>query len=266
LTRASERGGGADTDAILLRSIPYRDADLVVTLFTREHGKVSAMARGARRSNRRFGARLALFTVGSAKLTSRRGELWTLAGYDVTADFTGIAADIAAMAHASYGIELVRELTAAEQPDEAVLDLAIELFHTLAARGASPSVLRAFELRLLEHVGLQPQLDACIGCGQGGETTADLGDPGTVLDGVRGGVACPACAISGVAVKPLSAAALELLRAARAAERLVDAPADGGDGAAEARDAMLAMLLAHIGKPLRSVEFIVKMSHAARVR
>ncbi len=240
----------------MLGRLPYRDADLIVTLLTREFGKVSALARGARRSKRRFGARLALFTVGDAELRKGRGDLWTLSSYDVTRDFTKSAVDIAVMAHGSYGLELVRELSAAEQPDPEIFDLVVELFEVLSDRGASPSVLRVFELRLLRLVGLAPSLDRCVGCG----TTEDLGDPGTTLDGIRGGVACPACRVEGGASKPLSAEALALLHAARDAGALVDAPADGGPGAAEARNAVLAMLLAQIGKPLRSVEFIAKMS------
>ncbi|RMH42433.1 MAG: DNA repair protein RecO [Deltaproteobacteria bacterium] len=243
------------TDALLLRAVPYRDADLIVTLLSRDLGKLSALARGARRSSRRFGARLALFTVGRAELRARRGELWTLASYDVVRDFTGLGGDVAAVAHGSYGLELVRELTAFEQAEPAIFDLVVELFEALAARGASPSVLRAFELRLLELVGLAPELDACIACGD----AAALAAAGTVLDGLRGGAVCAACH-AGASAKPLPPDALAALRAARATTRLVDAPADGGAGAAAARDALVAMVLAHVGKPLRSLEFIAKMS------
>ncbi len=251
------------SDAVVLRSVPYRDADLVVTLLTRDHGKVSAMARGARRSRRRFGAALALFVLGRAELRRSRGsELWTLASFDALQDYSRIGADLAAMAHASYGVEIARELLAAEQPDPEVLDLLVELFSVLADRGASPMMLRAFELRLLTYVGLGPSLERCVSCGS--EATEDIDARGVVLDGARGGVMCEACAIEGKASKPLSAAARALLVAAAGAPDLASAHAgeQGTRAAAEARDAMLAMLLAHIGKPLRSVEFIAKMSGA----
>jgi DNA repair protein RecO (recombination protein O) len=117
-------------------------------------------------------------------------------------------------------------------------------------------VLRTFELRLLAHLGLQPELDVCVACG------AEVGEPGTALDGVRGGAVCPACAAPGPGVVAVSREALALLRTARDAPGLAQAPPDGGPGAADARDAMLAMLLAHIGKPLKSVEFIAKMSRS----
>jgi DNA repair protein RecO (recombination protein O) len=246
------------TESIVLRAVPFREADLVVTLFTRDRGKISGLARAARRSQRRFSGGLPLFTVGRAELRERRGgELWTLSSFQVLRDFTGLARDLAATAHASYGLELVRELTAAEQEDPAILDLLSELLETLTARGASPSVLRAFELRLLAEVGVAPQISRCVNCG-----SCELDQPGTVLDSVRGGCVCVACAVPGRAVKPLPPAARQLLLAAQTAGQLIDAPPDGALGADAARDALLATVLCHVGKPLRSVEFIAKVSGA----
>lgn len=252
-------GAPLPTHAVVLRSVVYGEADLVVTLYTRERGKLSALARGARKSRRRFGAALQLFVLGNAELRGRaRSELWTLQSFDAVRDFTKLAGDVAAMAHASYGTELVRELTVAEQPDEAVLDLLVELYDELLARGPSPNVLRAFELRLLDTIGLGPVLDRCVACG-----TDEL-DDGTVMDGPRGGVCCPACAHPGSHTRPLSAAARAILEHARAAPSLAAARSDEAPAAPEARDAMLATIYAHVGKPLRSVEFIVKMTGASR--
>jgi DNA repair protein RecO (recombination protein O) len=255
---------------VVLRSVAFRDADRIVTLFTRDHGKLSALARGARSSKRRFGAGLGLFVVGRAELREGRGELWTLASFDVVREFTRVAADVAAMAHASYATELVRELTAAEQADAAVFDLLVELYGLLVERGPAPAVLRAFELALLAAVGLAPALDRCVACGD--ESDESLDAAGAVLDPSRGGLVCAACAASaaGPAVKPLPAPARALLLAAERAGSLAAAhpgAATVGDGAAlAARDAMLAMLLAQIGKPLRSLEFISKMTAAATRR
>ena len=63
--------------AIVVRLVDYGEADRIVTLMTRDFGKVAALARGARRSGRRFGGGLGLFGVGEAQLTQRRGELWS---------------------------------------------------------------------------------------------------------------------------------------------------------------------------------------------
>lgn len=252
------------TDAVVVRRVAYGEADLIVTAYTRARGKVSALARSARRSRRRFGGALELFTVSEIELRERpRSELHTLAYAEPRRVFPALATGMAALAHAGYGTELVRELTAAEQPDPAVFDLLVELYEVLSARGAHPPVLRAFELRLLGCVGLAPALDRCVGCGA--QQPRALDAPGAVLDTVRGGVICGGCAGASArsARRPMPAPARRLLVAAQRATTLASmcagGPPGGGEGAAEARDAMLATLLAHIGKPLRSVEFVAKL-------
>ena len=246
--------------AVVLKRVPYGEADLVVTLYARELGKVSALARAARRSQRRFGSALDLFTVSTAELRPHRGgDLWTLGTAETTASYADLARDVATLAHASYGIELVRELSAAEQPEPVVFDLLVDLFRTLAARGARVDVLRAFELALLGEVGLAPSLDACTACGRREGIALERG---AVLDPARGGVVCSGCAPTsrGAGVRPLEARARAMLVAAqqaRGALGVIDLP--HGDEAADARDAMLALLAHHIGRPLRTLEFIDKV-------
>jgi len=258
------------TEGVVLRLVPYGDADLVVTLFTRDHGRVTALARGARRSKRRFAGALGQLVLSQLTLRPRvRGDLWTLESAAIIEDFTALAGDVAAFAHTSYALELVRELSPAEAPEPALLELLVAL-HRALARGASAAVLRTFELRLLGVLGHAPVLDACVSCGD----VAGLDDGGTVFDPGCGGVMCPRCAPSsrGPSVRPMPAGARAYLIAARDAidldaARALDAERDESarvDHAA-ARDAMLAMLQHLLGRPLRTIEFIGKM-HAARRR
>jgi DNA repair protein RecO (recombination protein O) len=254
------------TEAIVLRSIAYGDADLIVTLYTRGRGRLSALARGARKSTRRFSGALGLFTVSSMQLRGRPGgELWTVHSAEPVRSFAHLATDMGAFAHASYGTELARELTAAEQPDELVLDLLVELYQVLAEHGPSAQLLRVFELRLLGIIGLAPVLDRCVGCG-----TEAVDGRGVVLDSARGGVCCAACAALArqVGVRPLSGPARRILADAQAAPSLAAArgQSPNPEVAAEARDALLSIVLGHVDRPLRSLEFIAKVSGAARAR
>lgn len=244
--------------AIVLRRIEYGESDLIVSLLARDHGKLSALARAGRKSQRRFGGALGLTTVSEVELSRRPGsEMWTLATAKVTRVFASIPADVAAFAHASYAIELVRELSPPEVPEPDVFDLAVELFETVEARGPTAFVLRAFEAQLLDAVGLRPVWERCAACGR--ETELSLLDPN------RGGAICRTCSAGsrGIGVRPLSAAARRILVAAAGSTDLATAAASAsahtGDGAGEARDAMLAVLLHHIGKPLKTVEFIAKL-------
>jgi DNA repair protein RecO (recombination protein O) len=252
----------ASSDAILLRRVDYGEADQIVTLLCRDLGKLSAVARAARKSRRRFGGALELATISRVEMTRKSGaELWTLSSARPVRSFGSIAADLGAFAHASYGTELLRELSPVEVPDPTIFDLGGELFETLARRGAIPFVLRCFELRLLEACGLAPVLERCLACG------TDAVERAAIMDPNRGGVVCADCAAQsrGLDVRPISNAARLHLVAAAAAPSLDHAAANVPDqGAREARDIVLATILGHIGKPLKSVEFIAKMAAGPR--
>jgi DNA repair protein RecO (recombination protein O) len=254
-----------DPDAglgLVLRVTPYRDADLVVALYTAGHGRLTALARGARGSRRRFAGTLGLLVLARYQVRRpARGDMWSLDSADVVREWTALAADLAAYAHAGYGLELLRELAPAEAPDPALLALVIALFDNLVAHGPSPAALRAFELALLTEIGSAPVLDACVACG-----TADaLDEPGAIFDPGRGGMVCARCAPTsrGAGVRHLAVAARRYLSAAAArtpAEAVgLDAELDPADRIA-ARDAVLAMIGALLGHGLHSVEFIAKLA------
>ncbi len=243
--------------AVVLRRTEFGESDLIVGLYCRSLGKISAIARGARRSKKRFAGSIGLFTVSEVSLSTKpKATLWSLEQAESKQDFTALASDVIAMAHGSYGTELVRELSAAEQPDPILFDLLVELYCGLAKHGPKVGRLRVFELRLLSGLGLTPVLTRCVRC-QG-----VLGAVGMHWAPQRGGVLCQECAAVdlGPQLRPISADAIDYLITAQSIARL-----EGGDGlekgtvAVEARGAMLALLYWHVGKPLKSVEFMAKL-------
>ena len=257
-------GSSHTTDGVVLRATAVGESDLVVALFTRELGRVSAIARGARSSRRRFGGALGLLVHSELALgrRTRGSELWNLERATALDDHAALGADPVVLGHASYGIELVREMTPAEVPEPAALDLLLGLWRALAP-GPSPSLLRAFELALCERLGHGLSLDGCAGCGRSDEL-----DAGAVFDPVRGGAVCRLCAPScrGLGVRPLAATVRDYLRRA-AATSLDDASAlvVADDDRVAARDLMLAFVGHIVGKPLRSVAFVVQV-HAGLTR
>ncbi len=261
------RGAGAEivTDAILLRSVATGESDRIVTLLTRAYGKVSAVARSAQKSRARFGGSLSAFVIAQATLRDRQGsELMVLEHFDARHDYTGIASDPLRYAHASYATELVRELSAPRHADVAAFDLLGELYETVQAHPPAADTLRAFELRLLDVLGLRPVFDRCLDCGE--ESDAALDAPGAVLDPGLGGLLCAGCAgrASSRGVRPMPAAArrrlLSLLDAGLAAAAAL--PPLHGDQAARAREAVHALLAAHLPGPLRTLEFIQQLRNA----
>lgn len=257
----------SDCLGVVLRTTPLRESDLLVVLYTDTHGRVSAVARGARRSQRRFAGALSLLVLGKFQLGRRpRGDLWGLESAEVVREWTQLASDVVAVAHASYVAELVGALLPPEAPDPEALELVIGLWDSLAAGGPSPAALRAIELALLELAGHRPALDACAACG-----AREL-EAGAVFDPTRGGAVCRRCAAisRGPGVRALDPTTLAYLRAVRmratpGAARSIDAddtfsPADR----AAARDAMVAMVTSLVGRPLRSLEYIAKLGAAGR--
>ena len=99
------------TRALLLRSVDYGEADRVVTLLTERFGRVAAMARGARRSQKRFGGALSPLCVLSVELRPGRGELWTLSGARIEAACLRLLPDLPRMNGCFAGLELLRALT-----------------------------------------------------------------------------------------------------------------------------------------------------------
>lgn len=245
--------------ALVLRRTEYGESDLILSLYCRSLGKVSVLARSGRRSRKRFGAALGLFTLSEVTLSAKpKAEMWTLLAAEPRRRYEALAHDVTTMAHGSYGTELIRELSADEHPDAEVFDLLLELYESLDEVGPRAGRLRVFEMRLLEALGLAPMVACCASCQQ-----VEL-SVGSCLDPQRGGVVCAACASEslGYGVRPLSEEAIQILVRAQGFGRLCEGDAlEGLPDAVSARGAMLALLYWHVGKPLKSVEFIAKLSN-----
>jgi DNA repair protein RecO (recombination protein O) len=246
------------TPAILLRSIDYGESDRIVTLLGRSTGCLGAIARGARKSQRRFGGGLGLCTVGDAALRERGGsELLTLERFDATETFPSLGTDVVRMGHAAYIAELLAKLCAPRQAEPAIFDLALECLVLLEARGAQTLRLRAFELTLLDRLGFAPALDACLSCGRTDLSTTDAIDVRFIAD--QGGVVCFGCARQGRPMRPIVRLALARLASAALAdtEGLAESiPADVERGC---RAALQELIAGHLSAPLRSLEFLSKL-------
>jgi DNA repair protein RecO (recombination protein O) len=248
------------TPAILLRAINYGEADRVVTLLGRTTGRVSALARGARKSQKRFGGGLGLCSVGDAALRERSGaELLTLERFDLRESYGSFSADLACMAHAAYVAELVSKLCAPRQAEVDVYDWLHAFLATLDRAGASAERLRVFELGLLRRLGFAPMVASCAACG-GARFPAGVSSIAEVAfrwDPARGGAICGACGQRGRPIRTVVREALNRLATidfgVAADEPL---PADVNRGC---RDAILEVVKLHITGPLHSIEFIAKL-------
>jgi DNA repair protein RecO (recombination protein O) len=197
--------GPLRTEAIVLRSIRYGEADRILHLYTPEHGRLSAIAKGARRARSRFGARLEPFLRVRALLHEGRSDLLTVTAVDTVATHAGLRDHAATLDVAARACDAVARLFETREPHPEVFHL---LANELALLAADPAHGRAgnglaFRLKLLLAAGIVPQLSACTVCG---ETEHLRG-----FSGAAGGVVCAACEAGSF---PLSEEAYRFLLAA----------------------------------------------------
>jgi DNA repair protein RecO (recombination protein O) len=196
--------------ALVLRTTDWSESSRIATLWTREFGKVRALAKGGRRLKSSFENALDLLTVCSILfLRKSSGSLDLLTEAQVVRRFPRLGQDLAALYGAYYVAELLGDLTQEYDPHPVLFDEALATLGELGAEAApevGPRVAR-FELVLLRELGYVPALDACAACGAALQA-GRLGFSPAV-----GGVVCGRCRGKAPQSVPLSEGALRFLRA-----------------------------------------------------
>ncbi|HHY38215.1 MAG TPA: DNA repair protein RecO [Clostridia bacterium] len=212
-------------EAVIIRVRDYGDADRFVTLYSRERGKVHAVARGARRSKSRF-VGVQPFVHGVFSLFSTGGGggggASSLSQFQILSSFRVLREDLDLMAGASYVAQVIDEITAAQDPNEEVFRLLLWSLGALekskgavfdvrgvrdgikADMGTLGAVLRVFEIKLLQYLGYQPHLDSCVKCGS---------IPATFFHPASGGVLCERCGGLLGDAAPLSPGSVSIMKA-----------------------------------------------------
>src|SRR3954449_6688958 len=157
-------------EAVVLRTQKLGEADRIVTLLTRRHGRVRAVAKGVRRTGSRFGARVEPFMQVDLQLHEGR-TLDTVTQAETIAPFgERIAADYGRYTAGTAVLETAERLTAEErEPSLRLYLLVVGALRSLAEGAHAPTlVLDAFILRAMTIAGYEPALEACARCGQPG--------------------------------------------------------------------------------------------------
>ena len=153
------------SEAIVLRSYPLREADLLVTLFTRAEGKIKGVARSAKRSKRRFGGALEPLTLVRLYYDDReRKELARLDSCDILESPLSAMVDYPRVVALEHIAEMLDELLPDREPNDAIFRLTVSVLHQLRA-GPIWMPLTYFQLWLVRLVGFLPELNECLACG-----------------------------------------------------------------------------------------------------
>lgn len=175
--------------AIVLRLFEFSESSLVVTLFTRDFGKVSALAKGARRPKGPFESALDHLAICRVVFLRKSGDgLDLLTEAKLERRFRNRGKKLASLYGGYYIAELLGELTARGDAQIELFDLAIRTLGQLDNGGVITGVIEHFELRMLTLIGHFPLLDACVECGE------PLGERPTALFApIEGGTICENC-------------------------------------------------------------------------
>jgi DNA repair protein RecO (recombination protein O) len=184
------------TEAIVLRKLRYGEADSILHLYSREHGRVNAIAKGVRKASSRFGGRLEpLFRV-ELMLHEGRGDLATVTGANTIDGYAGLRTSHAALSAAASGCDAVLRLLDSRERNEPAYNLLCNFLSLIDAdpADAGPGLALAFRIKLLLVAGFAPELGVCATCGSGEGLAA--------FSAAAGGLVCADCREGGFAIDP----------------------------------------------------------------
>lgn len=172
--------------AVVIRQRNLGEADRVLTLLTREKGKISAVARGVKKPRSKLAPSLQLFAHAHMQLAVGRSLDVITSAHPVDL-YYHLREDVQRYAYASYAAELLDVLLEEGGPDESVFSLLVATLKALDGGAEAATMALGFEVKLLTRLGYGPEVVACVSCGR----QVDSGGAG--FSAAEGGVMCAQC-------------------------------------------------------------------------
>jgi DNA repair protein RecO (recombination protein O) len=179
------------TDAVVIHRLDFKESDLIVTLYTADLGKVTGIAKGAKRSKRRFVNNLQPFSYIRILFAEGRGGLIRVDEADMIQPLFRISEDISKVLYGSYFLEMVKEMTGEKESNPQLFELLVTFLTLLNDSSPREEYPRVFELRFLDLMGYRPRLMECTICGK----TPPSGDE-AFFSYRHGGVVCKRCQVN----------------------------------------------------------------------
>lgn len=182
-------GATLKTEAVVLRSIRYGEADRILHLYSAQRGRIGAIAKGARKPRSRFGGRLEPFFRLDLILHEGRGELLTVTGVSTVDGYPRLRSAGPALGAAARACDAVLRLLDSAAPNPPAYNLLCRYLALLdgpgAERAAELGTELAFRLKLALAAGFSPELASCARCGEAERLAG--------FSGAAGGVVCASC-------------------------------------------------------------------------
>jgi len=245
-------------EAVVLRHSDYGEADRLLTLFTREQGKLRAIAKGVRKMQSRKAGHLEPFTQ-VALMLAQGHDLWIVTQAEAIESLQPLREDLTRIGYAGYVVELLDRFTYEEGQNWQLYQLLVETLKRLSAEEDAFVPVRYYEMRLLDLLGFRPLLFECALCGK------TIQPEDQYFSAERGGVLCPDCGLQVNEVRPVS---MEALRYMRHFQRSTYGEAKRADPAPEIRaevEALLNYYLTYLlERKLNAPEFIRQIQRGSK--
>lgn len=191
--------------AVVLRHMEYGEADRILTLFTREYGKMQAIAKGVRKIHSRKAGHLEPFTQVALYLAKGQ-NLAIVTQAEAIRTFPKIRSDLKLTGSAAYILELIDRFTYEEGENRQLFVLLTDALSRLEENPLTQTVIHFYEIRLLEILGYRPELTHCVHCSQ------IIKAEDQFFSAKLGGVLCPLCGPQDPQAWKISLSALKYLR------------------------------------------------------
>ncbi|MEX2162153.1 MAG: DNA repair protein RecO [Anaerolineales bacterium] len=192
-------------EAVVLKHSDFGEADRLLTLYSREQGKLHALAKGARKPGSRKGGHLEPFSVVRLQLGKGR-DLAVVDQAEAVVTNSALTENLEALGYASYVVEILDRFSADHDENRGVYRLLRDTLARLAAGDDLQLAVRYYEVRLLDQVGFRPELQNCLNCRK------PIQPQNQYFSLEQGGVLCPDCGPRNREAQPISLAALKVLR------------------------------------------------------
>lgn len=193
-------------EAIILRHHDWGEADRILGFYTREAGKLRAIAKGARKLRSRKAGHIEPFTHVSLQLAHGR-DLYIVTQAETLDSFLDLRENLVKVGFASYVVELLDRFTYEEGENRALFRLLLETLRRLTeSDDPEPMIVHYYEIRLLDLLGFRPELTHCVSC------EGEIKPEDQFFSAEMGGVLCPKCGHGTSGARPVSMQALKFLR------------------------------------------------------
>ncbi len=201
--------------AICLRAVNYSETSQVVTLLTRDSGKVAAIAKGSRRAKSSFDGPIEVFSFGNCLFTIKDsgGKLAVLTEFNQQPRFRMLSQNLDTLNAALFAAELTEKFLEGHDPHPALFDKLIKFLETLQQENTRANLLAwliLYQLRLLEETGILPVFNACVNCGAEIKTRMRAA-PVAYFSSRENGLLCSGCEMTFPEKRAIDSGLIEIL-------------------------------------------------------